>query len=297
MMKRGTLSHEIAKHPFCPSDRWSQTCGVREVLPIHNSNGETTINNTNIQFLDFIEGQIQKQALVQAHNAKVSLDDIYKDNLHFIGMTFRNSMTRSTMNSTNPFDPYFDQFKEIYLKICRRVLGKRFTRKQRLQPLIFAFIDDEGTRNHVPIRYPFQNLHLHVVMLLPYWDFNQQNLFQEIIDDERLFSTWNPNITSFDIRNYDPAKQTVSGMISYAAKGYLQSQHLERQFGSMWQRYPDAKTSKFMRRSEIIRLDVLARNRIEGLRHMEETFEFLSRPDRGRSQFNRKGRGGDFFQQ
>lgn len=194
--------------------------------------------------LNLFEDSIREKAGIQAHNARVPVQDIFKKNLCFIGVTFRNHASLRG-NSSTPFDPYFTRFRRVHLSICEHIIGPRFARRTHLQPLTYAFIDDAGTRHKQRIRAPFSNLHIHAVMLLPQWSGLQRLKFNALVKDRGfIWSLRDFNIDSFHVELYDPAKGTVRDSISYAAKGYLNNSELESRYGNMWQSYPEPRHTR-----------------------------------------------------
>lgn len=214
------------------------------------SKGKTRISTLGKTSLSFFKKTIREKAKIQAYNNKITIDEIFKRNLYFIGVTFRNHTTLLRNNSSTPFDAYFSRFKGVYIAICRHILGRKFSRKTHRQPLVYAFIDDEGTRHRngmvdeearygSGIRAPFSNLHIHAVMLLPQWTSFERLRFNALVKDRGfIHSLRDFDIDSFHVELYEPDKGLMKDAISYAAKGYTSSSALESRYGDMWRSYP-----------------------------------------------------------
>lgn len=161
--------------------------------------------------------------------------EFYAQNLFFISMTMDRGQTQGWRTKPNIV---FDPLARWYFDLSRDAFGNNLNRKRRLQPVMYAFLDVEGTRRsmtkliaahggdettrprHAPNRgYELLHAevpHIHAVMIT---DPSQGNEFRKrvLISRQHCYR----EIADIELRWFDPTK-SVEQLISYCMKGYEQ---------------------------------------------------------------------------
>lgn len=194
------------------------------------------------EFLRFVEQTIMAKATYDGLNnvpkiGKVRRPDITKT-LRMITMHFSAGRHQS-LNPTyaKQVDRIFGAFKSWYLSMNNQLLGSRFNKRIQLQPLVFAFLDVEGTRQRNPA-YHFTNPHIHALLLL-----NPKTvaMFEHLVSDHRLSRSDDPRIDKVTIEPVREGSGNVATLASYTSKFARLQLKQDRGFDA-YRIYPDVDT-------------------------------------------------------
>lgn len=151
-----------------------------------------------------------------------------EDLLYFITLKLRSSGAKVPLIQASRLA--FREFDGFYVRMCQGIVRARFKPNPKHHPKGLAFLDFAGTR--FPGRPPGHYLtdpHIHAVLLIHPATEDRFQRFRARID--QLVLKW-PGIHSIRMDRFDPAKCTLSKLITYCGK-------LEPRTGfGEWRLYP-----------------------------------------------------------
>lgn len=157
-----------------------------------------------------------------------TLDNSYQSHLYFVSARFEQSGYR--FSGPNQLEG----FGKLHFKLSRRLLGAHLNRKRNLQPLCYAFVDAEGSRNGNSDVFNCEMPHVHSVILAPP---QYQAEFNEAIYDPSLVAAIQ-QIKMIDVQPYLAERGSVEKLISYCMKGYKQAAPSHFQREDLWTVFP-----------------------------------------------------------
>ena len=161
------------------------------------------------------------------NNGQESFQQYLEKYLFFLSVTFRNPA-----ESSHP--QLFKEFGKFYFLLSRRLLGNNLSRKRRLQPLTYAFIDFEGSRSGKSDALNSAMPHIHALMLvLP----QHIEAFNDL-HSEQFARVSVPTIVDMHADRFSTARGGVETLISYSMKGFLQTpkEYFARE--DLWSLFP-----------------------------------------------------------
>lgn len=170
---------------------------------------------------------------VHAEDQKIhsSFNHYLERHLFFITVSFR---LRKPSNLLSKWPTPLSEFGRLHFKISRYLLGSHLNRKRRLQPLTYAFVDFEGSRQGQsdPINNEFP--HVHALMLLAPRCLEK---FRLAIFEPRLRS-WIGSIKELHIENFSADEGAVEDLVTYCMKGHYQAAKSYSQREDLWKIFP-----------------------------------------------------------
>lgn len=137
-------------------------------------------------------------------------DQAFRENLIFVTLKFKPDQ----INGGSP-KAAVELIEKLYARIARRAFGKRPGRKIHLQPIGYAFVDYDGTRQSggqggYSLLAGAPHIHL-ILMLMP----NEGQKFYDLLISEKHDDI----VEDILIEKFDPTKGTLAHLISYCKKG------------------------------------------------------------------------------
>ena len=187
-------------------------------------------SNDGKRFCDAIIDHFQS-VHVENQVLQSSFNNFLEQHLFFITVSFR---LRKPSNLLSKWPTPLSEFGRLHFKISWYLLGNHLNRKRRLQPLTYAFVDFEGSRQGQsdPIHNEFPRVH--ALMLI---DPRYLQQFRSAIFEARLRS-WIGSIKELQIENFSADEGTLEDLVSYCMKGHDQAAKSYSQREDLWNIFP-----------------------------------------------------------
>lgn len=159
-------------------------------------------------------------------------NDYFCDHLYFFTASFHLDRIGGTKRHPSVL---LDEFGKLYFAIAKRLIGTHLDRHRAYQPLTYAFIDFEGSRNSTSIDLSNVTMpHIHGLMLL-----RPEHLkliqMMGLTYSARIEA---PTIASFQLDKFDPSRGSFIDLISYCMKGYMKVPKHVQGRDDLWALFP-----------------------------------------------------------
>ena len=156
-----------------------------------------------------------------------SFNQFLEQNLFFVTVSFR---VEKTNFCSSKQQNELREFRRLHFKISEYLLGNNLNRKRTLQPLTYAFVDFEGSRQgrSDPIYSELPHIHA-LVLVRP----EHLALFKSPLLVPRLRS-WVSSINDIEIKNFSEKEGTFENLASYCMKGHKQTSPFYSEREDLW---------------------------------------------------------------
>lgn len=164
-------------------------------------------------------------------NNENSIEELFSKNLYFMTVGFHLDQIPSRQNPSG----LLKEFGRYYFDLMRQTYGNNLVRKKQIQPLIYAFVNFEGTRRSGRIDASKTLVpHLHGLALVKP---NTQDVFAKINNGSMI----GPSIDSIKKIEFSPYKaerSSVERLNTYAMKGCFRVDQADAGAGDLWDIFP-----------------------------------------------------------
>lgn len=171
---------------------------------------------------------------VHQHKASGSIptfEQFLSEHLFVVGVTMTNAKLLSPFKGVGV---PFNEFGKIYYEMTSRLLGNNLDRKRPRQPLMYAFIDFEGSRAKGKASLSLAaNPHIHGLMLVRP---ETRNLFDPL--HLPVFAAARAPGINIHITPFDSQRKPLDTVIDYAMKGYLETPTSFHGREDLWRIFP-----------------------------------------------------------
>ena len=189
------------------------------------------INEFNKSIQGFVNKRLQ---LKTAGENQVSVSDI----CFFITVKYLSSNKFTGYKGVSVLARQNSIFRGRYIDICKASLGPRFSRKRKIQPEVFSFIDVSGTKYGTKtIQNANDSPHIHAIMIVhpsqSKWWSNKSN-----VESIRSILSNRQSIESIDFSRVKDGND-IGYLTGYAAKYYTANFKQPQISDELFKIYPD----------------------------------------------------------